>query len=358
MRSLIAIILFAAVANAQVGKLGHQKAPYGVTVPRQRANPVLSSQGFSARLPTWSAPQQQQRFSSVASATEAEEARKWIDNWKAKQGGLATTGDAAAAAPAGEGSDPKVNIYNSDTASCGSGPACEYTSENPDICVSNVPYDQTKFWVAMPGKGAGEYTGNIDAAGEWKKVAKCESIWEVGSPSMIFGKRTQGSFLFPNIDWATWAQSFAKRVKYGFVDDVVVCESVPASVLDSSWSAEMYDNCEISYKIRPFGPGGGRVETADTNMKCQRFRNAIEKVCSKCAGQAPSSGAGESLASKCAAIGVSAAAGLAPDSNATGFGYVMLFSLTSFVLALIGLSKVFRGFRKPADGLQEPILEA
>lgn len=361
MPSSIALIVLAATAEAQVAKLGYQKAsPYAF------ASSQLNNRGFTQRLPT--SPASQGRLSSVMAATEKEEARAWIEDWKAKQGsqgGLAVVG-AAPTLPPVEESDPKTNVYGGETASCGSFGACTWTETNPEVCVSNVPYNSEIFWDGMPGmtggdsisrKGgnAGKFVGNTDAAGEWKKTAICMSVWEFQSPSMIFGQYSQGSFLFPRVDAATWAQSFWKRLKYGFVDDIAVCEAVPANVLDSAYSVEMFNDCTSLRKIRPYGPGGGKVETVEKG-KCKRFRSAVEKVCNLCAGQAPGDKEKSNLASKCAALGVTGAAGLAPESS--GAGYAILFSSVSFMLVLVGVGKVYRGFRKPAFGLQQPILEA
>jgi hypothetical protein len=356
MQRVVAIILLSALAEAQITRIGVQnvqRAP--IRLPQQRPQQaVYNTQAFRASsfpetFRASSFPTPQERFTHVATKAES----TGMEKVEAPAPAMVE-----APAPAPE-SAASVNIFGTKIAPCGQGDECTYsgssTADIHELCVSNVPYDKDKFWNGMPGKDAGVYEGNIGTGDDWRQQAQCRTIWEVGSPATMFGERQKGAFILPKANLWTFMQSWAKRLKYGFIDDVVVCDAVPASVLESEFSSATYNACEVSFKTRPYAPGGGKVDTADTNMRCQRFRDAIEKICTKCADQAPNKGASDALASKCNAIGMAAAA-LSEESSVTLAEYAIPLFLGSLMGAFVGL-KVHRHFQKP-KGLREPILEA
>jgi hypothetical protein len=287
--------------------------------------------------------------------------------------GLAKTGEPDKKADEKkEDSKPKesVNVFDAKITSCGAaGDQCSWDGNTREVCVSFLPYDQDKFWNGMPGKEAGKFEGYRDPAGEWKTVGKCVAVWELGIESMVFGNK----MWFPGFQTslATFLRSFGKRLKYGFVQDTPVCDALPSNILDSEFSKDMYQNCEImystyEYKTRTDGKGG-RTSSYDKTLKkgeevppqipfgteggkCQRFRDAIEQICTSCAEQADTAPAGQALMAKCESIGMATA--LATESSDGRIEQVIPFALALFMSAMLGL-KVFRRLRKPLQEEQE-----
>lgn len=295
--------------------------------------------------------------------------------------GLAKGAELAKAEKEGEkkGADAKdkkssapVNVFGTAIAPCGQEGECSFTSYASDLCIANVPYDKQKFWNGMPGSDMGVFVGNTDKEGLWKQVAQCLNFWDYGVPPMMWGQRTigKGVWIFPwKEDITMLLRSWGKRLKYGFVDDVLVCEAVPSAVLDSDYSKDMWENCEVSYskyvytKGNPTFPGGKEMLSDESSRRCMRFRQSIERVCEVCAGQAPNDGAKSTLSSMCEAVGVGGPAP-APGRRFGSPGYkfssqfesAIPLSLIFVVSALFGF-KVFRSLRKSVPELQEPILQ-
>lgn len=373
MRSTALILLLGSTVEAQIAKFGQQRGPsaYVSRAPQPlRVNyPSLYSRSFSqVYAPVSYKPQE--RMSQTAWAEAAEPS-------PAKKAALAKTESATKKEEKEEAPKSKdpVNVFGGKIASCGSDDECEYDGVSAQICVSLVPYNQNVFWNGMPGKDdfrdgrkakAGTFVGNTDAAGLWKQAGKCMSLYEVGAENMIWTKDSlagKWTWIFPfKSGWSNIFRSFKKRITYGFLDDVVVCDAVPSSVLDSEFSINMWNNCELEvreydYAISAQYQTKSFIEKRPNSRRCQHFREAIVKVCSKCADQATDAKMTDALKAKCDAIGASAAFA-SEESSGSRVEYFIGLSLASFAGAFIGLGlHVFRT-RRAVSRLQEPILQA
>merc|ERR1712232_402827 len=125
------------------------------------------------------------------------------------------------------------------------------------------------------------------------------------------------------------------------VTTVPKCSALPAGLLESKYSMEMWSGVEKKERIYETLGEGPRVESQGMTDKTSRFRASIEYICEACTLQAPNEEAKASLLGKCKAIQSSA---LTEDDtvshNALSVSTVALASLFisgfTFVLFRLG----------------------
>jgi hypothetical protein len=248
---------------------------------------------------------QRDAFTSAAEPTAAE----WISNWKAKQGGGSATGGGYVAQDSPELWE--TNVFGESIQECpaldGSA-TCTYKGNAPQICVGVGPRVR---------EGAKDPSGAADArsfilekpmeAYMWNPSfqAQCISIWEYTDET--------------GTDIGAW-------FKWGNSDVIPKCDAMPAAVLKSEYTAEVYSTCE--YEAREYkyvSPASSEYKGRDNSVvtkrdpfflkkesigesgipksstRCARFRKVINDLCDTCSMQASGAGKG-AIESQCAAL--------------------------------------------------------
>jgi len=239
-----------------------------------------------------------------------------------------------------------MNAFSEPIGSCKVPDYCLFTEKSPKVCVSFMADGSDNRCVSIF---------------QFSKTNRWRRFWTTDSMGTEYTKKDN------------WMSEFEGRAIPGlkFDDLSVKCPSLPAAVLDSGFSKDMWNNCEIKFKeykyvspksskfsaeqsevvntspfvIKKPSLGQGR-RPEEIRNQCDQFRDAIEMICNQCASEAPTDGAKSAFVAKCDAIqgGPAAPAEMISQVESFNFPFIAL-------IALVGSSSMLFFFRRtsPAE---------
>eukprot|EP00746_Dinoflagellata_sp_MGD_P005913 gnl/MRDRNA2_/MRDRNA2_111460_c0_seq1.p1 gnl/MRDRNA2_/MRDRNA2_111460_c0~~gnl/MRDRNA2_/MRDRNA2_111460_c0_seq1.p1 ORF type:complete len:342 (-),score=52.79 gnl/MRDRNA2_/MRDRNA2_111460_c0_seq1:340-1305(-) len=196
---------------------------------------------------------------------------------------------AAESVPAATGT--AMNIYDEPLQTCGNAKLheeyCTYVTNSPMICISALP----------PGSES-EITWND------QYISEELSIWDYASSPPMGNYYHRGE------------KDFHLLLK---------CDALPSYVLESEFTFSNWNNCELNLDTDP---------NRDTGS-CERFRDAIDRICQTCSQQTTSQSAQQALRSKCEALQLHAGESELAHSSSS------VASISTAMLTFAGCSGIF-----------------